>query len=220
MEIIIDISKYVLIFTALFLAPITHELAHGYMAYYLGDPTAKLAGRLSINPIKHIDPFGTIILPILLWSAGFFPLIIFKPVPINPLYFKNPKKDNMKVAIAGPAMNFFWVILTSLLLRILLMFPSLANSSLLIFLTNYFFMWFIMVNLVLGLFNLMPFPPLDGSWILLGLLPDKYAYYFEKARPVVAIAFFLLVITGIFQKYIFRYLFAILKKLTLFLIFS
>ncbi len=147
-----------------------HEVSHGQVAYYLGDPTAKYAGRLTLNPVKHLDPFGSIILPLFLVIIR-SPFIIgwAKPVPINPYNFKNPKWDNIKVAIAGPGANFFIALFFGSLVRF---FPLLSALLPL-------FSLIIGYNLLLAIFNLIPIPPLDGSHILFNLLPER-AYQVKK----------------------------------------
>lgn len=146
-----------------------HELAHGYIAYSLGDPTAKYEGRLTLNPLKHLDPFGSVILPLLLLLAtgGQGPIFGWaKPVPINPYNFRDQKWGTFKVAISGPAINFSIAIIFSLFIRFL-NFPQLAPLiQLLGIVVFYNFLW--------GIFNLVPIPPLDGSWILFKLMPQSW----------------------------------------------
>lgn len=148
---------------------IIHELAHGYVAASLGDPTAKYAGRLTLNPLKHLDPFGSVILPLLLLlaTAGHGPIFGWaKPVPINPYNLKDQKWGALKVAIAGPATNFGIAIIFGLIIRFL-NFPVLAPlMQLLSIVVIYNFLW--------GVFNLVPIPPLDGSWILFHFLPRSW----------------------------------------------
>lgn len=145
---------------------IIHELAHGYVAYSLGDPTAKFEGRLTLNPLRHLDPFGSVLLPLLLLLAtgGQGPIFGWaKPVPINPYNFKDQKWGALKVAISGPATNFAIAIIFGLLIRFL-PFPTFAPlMQLLSIVVLYNFLW--------GIFNLVPIPPLDGSWILFRFLP-------------------------------------------------
>jgi Zn-dependent protease len=150
-----------------------HEFSHGYVAYLLGDDTAKRAGRLTLNPISHIDPIGLLMLFIARFGWA-------KPVPINPYNFKDYKRDTAISAAAGPASNFVMAILLSILFRIITnLSPNLlayggAVSQLFI----YLLMYSIMINLALGLFNLIPIPPMDGSKILGGFLSDNaYARY-------------------------------------------
>lgn len=160
------------IFTLLVLlfSIIIHEIAHGSVAYYLGDPTAKYAGRLTLNPLKHLDLFGSIILPLSLFflyslagTAG--PIVGWaKPVPINPNNFRDRKWGELKVSIAGPAMNFLIALIFGLGIRFIPL-----PSTLLVF-----FSIIVLYNFLWGLFNLVPIPPLDGSHILFSLLPYRF----------------------------------------------
>lgn len=144
---------------------VIHEVAHGSVANFLGDPTAKYAGRLTLNPIKHLDPFGSVLLPlflILIRSPFLFGWA--KPVPINPYNFKNQRWDEAKVSLAGPGANILIALFFGLLIRFFpLSLPLLSLFSIIVIL-----------NLVLAVFNLMPIPPLDGSHILFAILPEKY----------------------------------------------
>ena len=163
-EVITIFSLIVLLFSV-----IIHELAHGYVAYFLGDPTAKYEGRLTLNPLKHLDPFGSVILPLLLLLAtgGQGPIFGWaKPVPINPYNFKDQKWGTLKVAISGPATNFGIAIIFGLFIRFL-NFPQITPLiQLLGIVVFYNFLW--------GIFNLVPIPPLDGSWILFRLMPQGW----------------------------------------------
>ncbi len=165
MELVITIfSLIVLLFSV-----IIHELAHGYVAFSLGDPTAKYAGRLTLNPLKHLDPFGSVILPLLLLfaTAGQGPIFGWaKPVPINPYNFKDQKWGVLKVAISGPATNFGIAIIFGLIIRIANLPQTVPFVEMLGIITIYNFLW--------GIFNLVPIPPLDGSWILFRFLPDSW----------------------------------------------
>jgi len=143
-----------------------HEAAHGFAAYKLGDPTAKYAGRLSLNPLKHMDPIGSFIFPLLtlLATGGRGPAFGWaKPVPINPYNFSDQKWGKIKVAVAGPLVNFIIALISGLMLRLIpassFLFPILITISL--------------MNLSLCVFNLLPFPPLDGGHVVLGLLPES-----------------------------------------------
>lgn len=167
------LETILIIFIFLF-SVILHEISHGEMAKILGDPTAEVSGRLSLNPLKHLDLFGSIILPGFLLLLRFLSPtkegIVFgwaKPVPIDPSNFKNPKKDSAKVAFAGPLANFLLALLFSFLIRIL---PS--NSNLFLNLKEIFSL-IIWVNLNLAVFNLVPIPPLDGSHLLFAFLPEN-----------------------------------------------
>jgi len=150
---------------------VIHELAHGAMANYLGDPTAKYAGRLTLNPLKHLDPIGSVIVPVFLvlmtqlTGGG----IIFgwaKPVPINPFNFRDQKYGGAKTAVAGPAANLAIALIFGLSLRFL---PDLINFPSLFLMFSYI----VYINILLAVFNLLPIPPLDGSHILFTFLPES-----------------------------------------------
>lgn len=165
-----DITITIFFLIVLLFSVIIHELAHGSVAYSLGDPTAKYAGRLTLNPLKHLDPLGSVILPLLLFLGG-SPILIgwAKPVPINPYNFKDQKWGDLKVAISGPASNFAVAVIFGLFMRF--MPPSVFVSSPGLFLIFSFTVW---INMILAIFNLLPIPPLDGSWILFNFLPQGY----------------------------------------------
>jgi Zn-dependent protease len=160
------IIKVALIFLVLIYSVILHEVAHGYTALRLGDPTARDAGRLTLNPIKHIDPFGTVILPVLLHLAK-SPLLVgwAKPVPVNPFLLRDPRRSMLLVAASGPLTNATLAVLSALALRYL---PSLTPPLLVDL-----FVYACFINIILALFNLVPVPPLDGSTLLAGILPSK-----------------------------------------------
>ena len=154
----------VLIFSA-----VIHEVSHGFTAEKLGDPTARLAGRLTLNPFKHLEFFGSFILPLSLYllSGGRFVFAWAKPVPYNPLNLKNPLRGGALIALAGPLSNFIIAIFFGIILNIV--GPNSPISSL--------FLIIIYINILLGVFNLVPIPPLDGSKVLFGILPHKkWAY--------------------------------------------
>ncbi len=160
---------------AFLLALTVHEFAHAMIAERLGDPTAKMMGRVTLNPLPHIDPVGTVILPamlILLKSPFVFGWA--KPVPVNPFNLRNPKRDMVWISLAGPGANLAFAFVCGLFLRIALIFSE--SGPLVVVLV-----WAVIIGLVLAVFNLIPVPPLDGSGILKGLLPDSmqegYARY-------------------------------------------
>lgn len=151
-----------------------HEVAHGWVAYRLGDPTAKMLGRLTLNPIKHIDPVGTIAVPLLLLWVGGFIFGWAKPVPITWQNFKHKRRDVILVSVAGPISNFIMACFWALLLRFI---PSTALPFVLMCQIG------VIVNIVLGVLNLIPIPPLDGSRVVSSLLPRRTAYYYDKIEP-------------------------------------
>ncbi len=159
---------FILIIIILILSVVIHEVAHGYSALSQGDPTAKYAGRLTLNPIKHLDLFGSFIVPALLFllSAGVI-LGWAKPVPINPYNFKNQKWGEAWVAATGPLSNFFIAIIFGLLIRFSLAYDIFQDAIPLMGLI-------VVINLILGIFNLIPIPPLDGSKILFSILPSSF----------------------------------------------
>lgn len=190
---------------AIFLfAIIIHEIAHGWVAYKLGDPTAKYAGRLTLNPMAHIDPFGMILLPLILTMMG-SPVIFgwAKPVPVNFWNLKNPRRDMIWVGLAGPLANIILAFALSLFLKININLPALIFS---ILITG------IYVNLVLAVFNLIPIPPLDGSRVVIGLLPRELAVRYIRLERFGIPLIFLLMFMGLFN-YLIRPIVQILANL-------
>ncbi len=164
MELIIIIfSILVLLFSI-----VIHEVSHGLMADYLGDSTARMAGRLTLNPIKHLDPIGSFLVPVMLILANTgFVIGWAKPVPVNPLNLKDKAYGNAKVAAAGPVSNFLVAGFFGILMRLLPLLPNPVLASNL----SIFFSYIVWINVLLAVFNLMPIPPLDGSHILFAFLP-------------------------------------------------
>ena len=175
-----NLIQTVLIYALPVLFAITvHEAAHGYAARHFGDNTAYMLGRITLNPIKHIDPIGTILMPIMLYFAtsGAFLFGYAKPVPVNFGHLRNPKRDMVWVALAGPASNFVQAIVWAVVMITLVgtgmnerFFLEMARAG-------------VLVNLVMWAFNLFPLPPLDGGRILVGLLPWKQAQAVSRLEP-------------------------------------
>jgi Zn-dependent protease len=166
---------------------IVHEIAHGYMALRLGDHTAKDMGRLTLNPIPHIDPIGSIVVPLFsLLATGRVFIAWAKPVPVNPLNFSNFKRDDIFVSIVGPLSNIFMALICAIL------FIVLQNLSPLIYSTNYevlidvwnflakMFLGGVYLNIVLAVFNMLPIPPLDGSHVVASILPDQISNQYRN----------------------------------------
>jgi len=180
---------------ALIFAVVIHEVAHGYAAYLLGDPTAKRAHRLTLNPIAHLDLFGSVILPLVLVFSG-SPVLLgwAKPVPFNPGYFRDPRRGIMIVGAAGPLINFLAALVSAVLFRLV----GQAFQPLALFL-----LYFCATNLILGIFNLIPIPPLDGSRIVMGLLPDDLVSAYLRLESFGFILIFVLLYLGVLDHIVF-----------------
>lgn len=181
------------VFASLFVVFCTlpfHEYAHALVATKLGDQTARLSGRLSLNPMRHIDPLGALM--IVLVGFGYA-----KPVPVNPRNFKNPKVGMALTALAGPGANLLMAIVFLLLKNIILLFPT---SNPIVLALAYFFIFAASINIGLAVFNLLPIPPLDGSRILQLIIPSKYYFKFLQYERYVVIVVFVLLLTGILSR--------------------
>ena len=172
---------------------ILHEYSHGFVAYKNGDDTAYLMGRLTFNPIHHIDPVGTIFLPALCYFSGLPMFGWAKPVPVNFLRLNNPKKDMAKVAFAGPASNLLLVALCVILFKLLIMLNVQDILSYKIL------SYGIQINLILAIFNLIPVPPLDGSKIVASFLPAQQSLRYLSLERYGMIFVIILIITGAFR---------------------
>lgn len=171
-----------------------HEVAHGWVAHKLGDPTAKNQGRLTINPIKHVDPVGTLLVPLVLAVVSPFVLGWAKPVPVDPRYFKSPMLDMALVAVAGPLSNFFMACFWALF--IVLVSNTMNSPETMAFLAEMGKNG-IIINIILMVLNLLPIPPLDGSRVLAGILPASLARPYLSIERFGMVIIILLLISGI-----------------------
>jgi Zn-dependent protease len=159
-----DLLLTILTLIILLFSIIIHEISHGTAAYYLGDPTAKMEGRLSLNPLKHLDPVGSIILPLFLMMLGGPVIGWAKPVPVNPAYFRDKRWGDLKVSLAGPASNFALALIFGLIVRFIPLPSGFVEIAAIV----------VTYNIALAIFNLIPLPPLDGSHILFSILPSSF----------------------------------------------
>jgi len=188
----LNITFIILMVIIFYFAVVLHEVSHGLVALFLGDHTARVAGRLTLNPMAHIDPLGTIIFPLLLILSGSRFIVGWaKPVPVNFMNLHNPKRDMIWVGLAGPATNFFIAVLLALILKIL---PVLSLK------TVFFLKLAIYINLLFAIFNLIPVPPLDGSRIMTGLLPPRIAVAYASLEPIGIVILVFLLFAGLFHR--------------------
>ncbi|MBO7431360.1 MAG: site-2 protease family protein [Elusimicrobia bacterium] len=191
--------KYIIIVAVLLFSVIVHEVAHGFVAYKRGDSTAKLLGRLTLNPISHIDIFGSIILPAILMLTGAPVFGWAKPVPINMYNLKNPKTDMIFVSLAGITANFLLATVAGMLMFFIRTF--FANVDIMV--SMYVILQYIIViNIVLFIFNLIPIPPLDGSRVVLFLLPRELAQKYAQIERYGFWIILILLMTNILWKII------------------
>jgi Zn-dependent protease len=193
------ITELIILAPPLLFALTLHELAHGFVAFHLGDPTARDAGRLTLNPLKHLDPLGTI--------AFFFIKIGWaKPVPVNPSYFRNPKRDMLWVALAGPVTNLVLAVASAILTKgiwaLATVLPYSAAAEAILVPVNSMLIASVWINLVLCIFNFLPIPPLDGSRILTGILPDHLALSYMKIERFGFVLILVLAFSGVLSRVI------------------
>lgn len=193
------IMRILVAFVPIVIAITFHEVAHGYAAFRMGDPTAKALGRLTLDPMKHIDPVGTILVPLMLYATGAPVFGWAKPVPVNPMNFRNPRRHMALCAAAGPATNLVLALVSVLLLRFALVpmsgilghalfdgFAKLLFSS-------------AMINIWLAAFNLIPIPPFDGSRVVAGLGTRELANTMDKLEPYGMIIVLVLILTKLYR---------------------
>ena len=208
MEELTTIQKIVIMAPPLVFAIVLHEVAHGWVADRLGDHTARDRGRLTLNPISHIDLFGTIIMPLLLFlvTNGQMVFGYAKPVPINPYNFRDPKKGMALSSLAGPGINVLMALAFAILLRVVL--PGLAsvmpkeNWNWFALPLAHMFVYGVIINVVLAVLNMIPIPPLDGSRVVYWLLPDKQAAAYYRLEPYGMIVLMALLAFGVLGRII------------------
>ena len=205
--------EVIVLIPVLFFSIILHEFAHGYVAYRMGDDTAYLSGRLTLNPVSHVDLVGTIAVPAVCWLFG-WPLFGWaKPVPVNPMRLPSPRKDMGKVAFAGPATNLLLAALCAGLLKLAIVFQGNLNQQTTVGLAH-ILQYGLFINVFLAVFNLIPIPPLDGGRVLTALLPVQSAIAYDQfvGRYGMWIVF-ALILTGVVKYILFPPTFFIVSGL-------
>jgi Zn-dependent protease len=200
----IDFAQVFISFIVLLFSLTVHEMAHAWTADRLGDPTARLLGRVSLNPIVHADPIGTVLFPLLALVSG-APLIGWaKPVPVSSGRLGNPRRDFILVAAAGPASNLLMAFAAALLLSVLTISPKISGETNVSAPVATILSQGLRLNVLLAVFNMIPIPPLDGGNVLAGLLPPRLAVSFNRLRPYGFLLLYALVFSGGFDYLVLR----------------
>ncbi len=189
-------TEYVMVFVVLIFSLVVHESAHAWMAFRKGDPTAYLAGRLTLNPIAHLDPIGSVVLPLVMIISGAPVIGWAKPVPVNPARLRHPAEDHFWVSLAGPASNLLLGAGFTVLYGITV---GIFNGSILGRSLAVFSQFGIYINFLLAFFNLIPIPPLDGSWVFGHLFPNTVGKLIDRIRPFGTLVLILLLFSGMFR---------------------
>ncbi|OGT50396.1 MAG: peptidase M50 [Gammaproteobacteria bacterium RIFCSPHIGHO2_12_FULL_41_15] len=179
-----------------------HEAAHGLVAKWLGDKTAYMMGRVTANPIKHIDPIGTIIVPIATYTMAHFLIGWAKPVPVTWQNLKHPRRDMAIVALAGPMANFLMAILWALIMHVGLYIHAIGDHETWLQIGKFILnagSYGILINMILMIFNLLPIPPLDGSRVLSAIIPRKWSYYLDRIEPYGMFIILAFLFLGLYQ---------------------
>jgi len=184
---------FIFVIIILIFSAVIHEVAHGSVANQLGDPTAKYAGRLTLNPLAHLDPIGSFLVPLVLyWTTGYV-FAMAKPVPVNPSNFRDRKFGEISVALAGVTANLILAVIFGLIIRFAPWHVGFVGSSI-----YEMFQWVVYINLILAVFNLVPIPPLDGSHILFAILPGSQTEFklFLQRWGLFIVLFFVFFLSG------------------------
>ena len=195
----LDFAGIFISFVVLLFSLTVHEMAHAWTADRLGDPTARLLGRVSLNPIVHADLIGTVVFPLVSMVSGATLIGWAKPVPVNLRFLRHPRRDYMLVAAAGPASNLILALFAAVLLAIVPISPQMLGESNVSVPIAALLGRLVQLNVLLAVFNMIPIPPLDGGNVLAGLLPSNLAEIFNKVRPYGFVLLYALVLSGGFE---------------------
>jgi Zn-dependent protease len=195
----INFAQIFIAFIVLLFSLTIHEMAHAWTADRLGDPTARLLGRVSLNPLVHADPIGTVLFPLISMVSGAMLIGWAKPVPVTLRYLRHPRRDYMIVAAAGPVSNLILAVFAAILLAIVPVSPQTLGESNVSVPIAALLSRLVQLNVLLAIFNMIPIPPLDGGNVLAGLLPPNLASVFNKVRPYGFVLLYALILSGGFE---------------------